>query len=131
VTATASAGSGVPAPTLTGNPVTVRLYDADAETPGYSTVTFTPGSEQTASTSAVLYVNGQRAEVDATVTTARQVIEADVAGAVTDHAEVSVTSWLRVVAHLKIYGTDGSLAGDVTVDLDYGRILASAGYGPS
>jgi len=131
VTASASAGPGVGAPSLTGNSVTVQLYQPSGAEPGYSTVTFTPGTESSASTSAVFTVDGRRVELDATVTSARAVTRSDASGAVTNSAEVSLTSWLRVVGHLKIYTTDGNLVGDVTIDLDYGRILASAGYEPA
>jgi hypothetical protein len=78
----------------------------------------------------VVHTGSRRVELSGRVTTSRTVTSTNVTGEVVDDAEVSLKTWLRVEGRIRVFhGTD--LRADLLVDLDYGRLLATALYEPA
>jgi hypothetical protein len=128
VTATANAGIGAAAPSITAAPFTVSLWDTSLTIPAYRAITVTPGTAQTQTLSSSINVTGATVAMDVTVTTQPLVTSqtTDQTGAIT-HAEASLNNWLDITVHTTI--TSGSsVIADFNVDLDYGRIDAESDY---
>jgi hypothetical protein len=130
-TATAGSGPGATAPTVTGAPVTIRLWDTTL-IPGYKTITVTPGDAPPATdptAHAAFNVLGTSVVMDATVHWNKAVTsQTSSGGAVTD-AAASLTNWLFVDLRVRMTLLGLPLA-DVTLHLDYGRLAALATYEP-
>jgi type II secretory pathway pseudopilin PulG len=129
--ATANSGPGASAPTVTGTPVTVQMWDT--ATGGYKSSNFTPGAASPATdptAHASFGLGGLYSVVmDSTVHWNKAVTsQASSAGAITD-ASASLTNWLFVDLHVTIT-TLGVPVADLDLHFDYGRIAATAGYQP-
>ncbi|MGH9009464.1 MAG: hypothetical protein ACRDYF_06380 [Acidimicrobiia bacterium] len=130
-TATANSGPGAAAPSVTGTPVAVQMWDT--ATGGYKTITVTPGdaspaTDPTASASFSL-PDLSSVTMNATLHWNKAVTsQSSSGGAITD-ASASLTNWLFVDLHVTIT-TLGVPVADLTLHIDYGRIAATAGYQP-
>jgi type II secretory pathway pseudopilin PulG len=129
VTATAAAGPGAPAPTVSGGSFNVQMYDTGG-LPGYVTVPVTPGVAASQSTSASFNIGLASLTLDATVISRAGSTASTSAGSVRSHGEASLTNWLTVTVRLQITLLGTPLA-DLTVELDYGVVSAHADYAPA
>jgi type II secretory pathway pseudopilin PulG len=130
-TATAGSGPGAAAPTVSGTPVAVQMWDT--ATGGYKTVNVTVGAAPAATdptAHAAFSILGQYSVVmDATLHWNKAVTsQSSSGGAVTD-ASASLTNWLFVDLHVTITDS-GTPVADLNLHIDYGRIAATAGYQP-
>lgn len=137
VTAQAEAGSTAAAPTVTGGTVNITVYDTDAlGALGYRTISVTPGSALQDSATATFGVTDESLGISADVTL-ETTIEAGSAHTscspdctTIEQAEASLTNWLTVTVRFTAVEA-GVTTADLTIEIDYGRVTASAGYVPS
>ena len=136
-TATAAAGPGTAAPTVTGTSFSVKLYSS--ATSNYHTYTVTPGGAMIdASTGLAVGADptshlvfspllGVSVTMDATVHASQKVVSTN--GPVNGYTENSaaLNNWLDAKVTTTITVAGVTLA-SFTVDLDYGRVAASASY---
>jgi hypothetical protein len=130
-TATANSGPGAGAPTVTGAPFAIQLWDTTG-LPGYKTVNITPGAAPPATdpaAHAAINVLGTSVVMDATVHWNKAVTSSSSSGGAITAASASLTNWLFVDLHVTMT-TLGLPVADVTLHIDYGRIAATAGYQP-
>ncbi|HEV3362552.1 MAG TPA: hypothetical protein VG795_00160 [Acidimicrobiia bacterium] len=130
-TATAGSGPGAAAPTVTGTPVAVQMWDT--ATGGYKTVNVTVGSAPPAAdptAHAAFSMLGQYSVVmDATLHWNKAVTSQSSSGGAVADASASLTNWLFVDLHVEITDS-GTPVADLNLHIDYGRIAATAGYQP-
>jgi|GEM_PF-6777123 len=121
--ATAGAGPGATAPAVTGAALTVQYWNGL----GYSSVSVTPGV--TASTTSIpstsFLSSGTLVTVSGTITANKVVTSQTSSGGTVTAASASLTNWLSVDLNVTI----AALA-TLDLNLDYGRIAATAGYQP-
>jgi hypothetical protein len=121
--AKATAGPGAAAPTVTGAAVTVQYWNGLT----YSTVSVTPGV--TASTTTIpstsFLSSATLVTVSGTITASKAVTSETSSGGAVTAASASLTNWLSIDLNVSI----GALA-TLDLNLDYGRIAATAGYQP-
>lgn len=122
----AGAGPTAPAPSVSGNAVSVDIYDTLGGTLGYRTITVNPGEEKEETASAAFSVNGATVSLTTTVVSGGKTLSSttDGAGNIT-YAEASLTNWLRISVVVLITNPDQTLA-NTTVEFDYGRLAARA-----
>ena len=138
-TATAAAGSGTAAPAVTGTNVAVQLYNAAAH--NYHTYNVTPGGAMIDAatglavaadpTSTLVFspflLGGVSVTMNATVHASQKVVSSS--GPVNGYSEYSaaLNNWLdaKVTTTITVAGVTLT---SFTVDLDYGRVAASASY---
>jgi prepilin-type N-terminal cleavage/methylation domain-containing protein len=128
-TATAAAGPSALAPTVTGSPITVSLYDTTL-LPTYKLVTVTPGEPSTAGSTALIPVGSSTVSLTASVTSAPRVATSSGSSGAVNDAEASLTNWLRITVHM-VVSAGGSTQADLNFELDYGRLVARATYQPA
>lgn len=127
VTATAHSGPGATSPATSGSgSVAVQLYNPGA--PGsYDTVTITPGTGfSTTTPTRVITVGGATVTMTASVRANPAVASSTTLSGALTQAKSSLTSWLSVTITLVV--EFGSKVADLTLDLDYGGVSASASY---
>lgn len=126
VTVDAAAGPASAAPSISGAAVAVDVYDTTGGTPGYRTITVTPGAEKEESASSSFAVGDATVSLTTTVLSggASTAQETDTDGTIT-YAEATLTNWLRITVEVLITTTTSTLA-DATVEFDYGRLNARA-----
>ncbi len=138
VTATAQAGPTAAAPTVSGDSVTVDIwYEDSAGALGYKSVTFSPGDDVSASGTATFDVSldGQTATVTVETTVETNSAStscspnADCTSPI-EEAKAALTNWFTVTVAFTAV-EDGVTTADLTVELDYGRVAATAGYVPA
>lgn len=130
VTVAAAAGPTALAPTVTGDPIEVKVWDASGGTPGYRTITLTPGADETAEATASFDVGENTVSLTTAVVAGGESVisETDGEGTIT-YAEASLTNWLRITVALLVTGPSGTLV-DTSVEFDYGRLTARAQWAP-
>ena len=128
VTTSATSGPGALAPSFTGSPVTVQLYDTTL--PGYRTLSITPGTPSETTSHAEMVVSGASVVMDATVRSGPAVTLSTSSGGAVTEAQASLSNWLSVDVHLVVTDITGTLA-DLVVSLDYGRVTTRATYQPA
>ena len=133
VTATAAAGPTAAAPAVTGGPVPVQMCDNGfLGTLTTRTVTVTPGNNLSETESCSFAISGLLgALANVSLTTTVQAQSASKArtpstGTIT-HGEAYLTNWLTVTTRL-VSTELGITTIDLTVEVDYGRIAASADH---
>ncbi|MBI2168228.1 MAG: hypothetical protein HYU28_01825 [Actinobacteria bacterium] len=133
VSATASAGLSVSSPGVSGSAVSLQVYDTGAlGVPTYRSISVTPGVSLSDEASVSFNVGGglvplNTVSLDTTVEAAQASTDSSVSGGTTTSAEANLTNWLVISVHLVIVEA-GTTVADLTVELDYGRIVAQAGY---
>ena len=121
-TATAEAGPGAVAPTVTGGAVNVRYWNGL----NYTTVPITPGVAASVTIPSVsIFAGAGFVTVSGSITSTQKVIEQTVAGGVTTAASASLTNWLFVDLNVTMPGGTST-----NLHLDYGRLAAHAVYQP-
>ena len=130
VTTSATSGPGALAPSFSGGPVSVEVYDTTTPTPGYRALAITPGTPSETTSHAEMVVSGTQVVMDATVRSGPAVtLSTSSAGALTE-AQASLSNWLSIDVHLVVTDLTGTLA-DLVVSLDYGRVTTRATYQPA
>jgi type II secretory pathway pseudopilin PulG len=121
-TATAEAGPGAVAPTVTGGVVNVRYWNGL----NYTTVPITPGVAASATIPSVsIFAGAGFVTVSGSITSTPKVTEQTAAGGVTTAASASLTNWLFVDLSVTMPGGTST-----NLHLDYGRLAANAVYQP-
>ena len=121
--ATAHAGPGAAAPSVTGSAVNVRYWNGL----GYTTVPVTPGvASLTAIPSRMFFAGAGFVTVSGSITSNTGVTSQTSAGGVVTEASAGLTNWLFV-------DLDVSMTGGASLKLhfDYGRLAAHAVYEPA
>jgi hypothetical protein len=130
VTTSATSGPGAPAPTATGNAVSVQVYDAAVS--GYRTLSIQPGTPSEDISSAVMAVSGTSVTMNATVRSGPAVTLSTVSGGALTEAQASLSNWLTVEVHLVIKAPASlETLADLVLTLDYGRVTSRATYQPA
>lgn len=133
VTAQAQAGPTALAPSASGGAVQVTVYDTVLGVPAYRTVTITPGSGTSDAASVTFNVVdpvlGTTAAVtlDTTITAGTKSTSSQSSGGAITSASASLTNWFVVQTRLRVVQAGSTLA-DLTIELDYGRLVATAKY---
>jgi type II secretory pathway pseudopilin PulG len=130
VTTSATSGPGAPAPTATGDPVSVGIYDAAVS--GYRTLPIQPGTPAEDISDTVMAVSGTSVTMRTTVRSGPAVTLSTGTAARTE-AQASLSNWLTVEVHLVVKETPESLESlaDLVITLDYGRVTSRATYEPA
>ena len=130
VTATANAGQGTTAPTLSGGSFDVCVFDTTAAhsgsgscPAGYKRLSVTPGSAGSMTGQAVLSLNGKTAALTTSVTSTAKDVRSTVDGSTYERAEATMVNWLRVVIDMTIVSNVR-----LHVELDYGQISARSKF---
>jgi type II secretory pathway pseudopilin PulG len=131
VSTSAESGPTAGTPAVTGNGISIQLYDTVGANLGYRTVTVQPGVEAEHNATASFTVGSATVTLTTTVLSGgRSTSSTTDAGAVTA-AEASLANWLRVTVHLDVVDSGTTLA-DLDVEYDYGRLLTRVEWeGPS
>jgi type II secretory pathway pseudopilin PulG len=121
-TATAEAGPGAVAPTVTGGVVNVKYWNGI----NYTTVPITPGVAASVTIPSVsIFAGLGSVTVSGSITSTPKVVQQTAAGGTTTAASASLTNWLFVDLNVTMPG------GTTTnLHLDYGRLAANAVYQP-
>lgn len=119
-TATAHAGPGVGAPSVSGSAVNVRYWNGG----GYSTVAVTPGVASYTAIPSVSVLFGL-VTVSGSITTNAAVTDSTSSGGAVTAASAGLTNWLFIDLNVTIAGGTS-----VNLHLDYGRLAATASYEP-
>jgi hypothetical protein len=120
--ATAEAGPGAVAPSVTGTAMTVRYWTGL----GYTSVPITLGvASSTTIPSVSIFAGTGFVTVSGSITSTPAVTEQTAAGGTTTEASASLTNWLFVDLNVTMPG--GTSA---NLHFDYGRLAATAGYQP-
>jgi len=125
VEVTAQAGPTANPPAVTGDAVTVQVYDTlGGGSLGYRTISATPGQEKEEAASAGFTVGGATVSLTTTVISGGKSVVSTTDGSGTiNYADVSLTNWLRITVHLVIVEGGTTLA-DSMIEFDYGRLAA-------
>lgn len=135
VTATAQAGPTAGTPSVSGSAVSVQVYDTGANgEPGYRMFTVTPGEESEEEAGVTFEVGGgadpvAQVTLETTVRSGEASTDSTSSGGVVTDAEADLSNWFVVTVRLLVVEAGVTVA-DLTVELDYGRIVARAGYTP-
>lgn len=133
VTATAEAGPTASTPSVTGSTITVSMYETDLLGVGsYTSTSFNPGDTVAETATATFDVLDSVLGITNTVTlettvsagSANTSHQTDGSSTITE-AEANLTNWFTVQVRLVIEEL-GTTVADLTVELDYGRVVASA-----
>jgi hypothetical protein len=129
VTTSATSGPGAPAPTATGNAVSVQIYDTAVS--GYRTLPIQPGTPAEDITDTVMAVSGTSVTMKTTVRSGPAVTLSTGTTALTE-AQASLSNWLTVEVRLVIIDdTSLETLANLVVTLDYGRVTSRATYQPA
>jgi hypothetical protein len=121
--ATAHAGPGAAAPSVTGSLVNVRFWNGV----GYTIAPVTPGvASSTAIPSVTFFAGGGFVTVSGSITSNTGVTSQTSAGGVVTAASAGLTNWLFV--DLNVSMTGGT---SLKLHFDYGRLAANAVYEPT
>ena len=121
-TATAEAGPGAVAPTVTGGVVNVRYWNGI----NYTNVAITPGVAASVTIPSVsIFAGAGFVTVSGSITSTPKVIEQTAAGGTTTAASASLTNWLFVDLNVTMPGGTNA-----NLHIDYGRLAATAVYQP-
>jgi hypothetical protein len=120
--ATASAGPGAAAPSVTGSVVEVGFWNGS----GYTPVFVTPGvASSTTIPSVTFFAGGGFVTVSGSITSNKGVTSHTSAGGVITEASAGLTNWLFVDLNVSITGGTS-----LKLHFDYGRLAAHAIYEP-
>jgi type II secretory pathway pseudopilin PulG len=123
VAATAEAGPGAVAPSVTSGPAVNVQYWTGAS---YATVSITAGVAASVTIPSVSILSGLGfVTVSGSITSTPKVIQQTAAGGVTTQASASLTNWLYVDLNVTMPGGTS-----VNLHFDYGRLAATAAYQP-
>ncbi|HVM41317.1 MAG TPA: hypothetical protein VM618_11140 [Acidimicrobiia bacterium] len=135
VTATAQAGPTASAPSVSGNPVTIQVYETDLlGTGAYTGVTITPGQAYSRTFRASFGVSlpllpVAQVTIETTVTASAASTSCSPDCTSIEEASALVDDWLVVTSHFTAV-QGGITTADITTDLNYGRLSAQARYVP-
>lgn len=128
VTAQTQAGPASGPPTVTGNAVTVTLYDTGAlGLPAYRSVTVTPGTAATHTAGVTFPIGVATVTLDTTVTSGAASVTSQSSGGVVTRSSATLSNWFVVTTRMRIV-QGGVILADVTVELDYGRVASTSEY---
>ncbi|HLG00821.1 MAG TPA: hypothetical protein VI916_10135 [Acidimicrobiia bacterium] len=129
VTAQTQAGPASGPPTVTGDAVTVTMYDTGASgSPAYRSVIITPGTAASESASVSFPVLGvATVTLDTTVTSGPASVTSQSSGGTTTRSSATLSNWFVVTSRMRIVQGAATLA-DITVELNYGRVGSSSEY---
>lgn len=133
VTAAAQAGPTASAPSVTGNNVSVQVYDTGPlGVLEYRTIVVSPGQASEDTAEATFQVGGGldplvQVSLTTTVTSAEASTESTTSGGTITSGRANLTNWLVVTTQLLIVEA-GITVADLTIEVDYGRVVAQAGY---
>jgi type II secretory pathway pseudopilin PulG len=120
--ATANAGPGAAAPSVTGSAVNVRYWNGLS----YTTVPVTPGvASSTTIPSVTFFAGGGFVTVSGSITSTKGVTSQTSAGGAITEASAGLTNWLFVDLNVDITGGTS-----LKLHFDYGRLAAHAVYEP-
>lgn len=126
--AQAQAGPAAAAPTVTGNAVSVTVYDTGAlGVPTYRTVSITPGTASTHTASVSFLAGLATVTLDTTIASGAQSLSSQSSGGVVVSSSAGLSNWFIVTTRLRIVEAGVTVA-DLTIELDYGRLTAQTEY---
>lgn len=129
VTVEAQAGPTAASPSVSGDAITVDIYDTLSDgSLGYRTISVNPGEEREETASVSYDANGATVSFTTTVISGGKSVAntTDSSGNI-DYAEASLTNWLRIQIAVVVTDDNGTIA-DSTLEFDYGRLSARAQY---
>lgn len=132
VTATGKAGPSAASPSVTGDPITVSVYETTLLGSGYVDVAISPGDQMTETISSTFDVVDDVLDVTNTVTIETTVTSGAAStstqeeGATITKAQADLTNWLIVEVHVVVQDLLGNPLADLLIELDYGRLAVSA-----
>lgn len=129
VTVEAQAGPMASSPSVSGDAMTVDIYDTLSDgSLGYRTISVQPGEDRE-ETAGFSYLNsGATVSVTTTVISGgKSVTNTTDGNGDIDYAQASLTNWLRIQIDIVITDDDSTIA-DTTLEVDYGRLSARAQY---
>lgn len=128
-TATAEAGSTADGPSVSGDPVTVSVYETTSLGSGYVDISFSPGDTVNETRTATLDVVDldllDTVTLTTTVTAGAASTSTEIDGTTITKARADLTNWFTVKTRVVIEELGVTLA-DLTIEVDYGRIGAMA-----
>ena len=129
LTATASSGQGVAAPSISGGSFDVCVYDTLSNPlgsgtcpAGYKRLSVTPGTAASMTAGAFVKVLGATVSLSATVTSGTKAVTSTLSGSDYQRADTRLANWFKVVVDFTL-GTS-----NLHVELDYGQLAARAKY---
>lgn len=128
VTATSQAGPAAVAPSVTGDPITVTVYDTGVlGLPEYREITVTPGTSLSDSANVTFTAAGATVTLETTIVAGQASTSSESEPGTITQASASLTNWFVVTTHVQITEL-GVVVADLLVELDYGRIATTATY---